>query len=80
MRKELINRGIPSEVIYLDYAGFRILDSIIRAREVFGQTSFFYISQKFYNERAVFLARINGIEAYAYNAKDVTKERLVIKL
>lgn len=73
MRKELIRRGIPSEVIYLDYAGFRTLDSVIRAREVFGQTSFVVISQKFHNERAVFLARINGIEAYGYNATDVNK-------
>jgi SanA protein len=71
MMLELIKRGIPSHVIYLDYAGFRTLDSVIRAREIFGQSAFIVISQKFHNERAVFLARKNGIEAYGYNAADV---------
>ena len=31
------------------------------------------ISQKFHNERAIFLARKYGIEAYGFNAKDVNK-------
>ncbi len=73
MKQELVRRGIPEDVIFLDYAGFRTLDSVIRAKEIFGQTSFIVISQKFHNERAVFLARVNGIDAYAYNAKDVGK-------
>ncbi len=72
MRDELMLRGIPSSAIYLDYAGFRTLDSILRAREIFGQQSFVVISQKFHNERAVFLARKMNIEAYGYNAKDVS--------
>jgi len=71
MKNELVKKGIPEEKIFLDYAGFRTLDSVIRAKEIFGQTSFIVISQKFHNERAVFIARKNGIEAYGYNAKDV---------
>ena len=73
MMNELIKRGIPKEHIYLDFAGFRTLDSVVRAKEIFGQNSFIIISQKFHNERAVYLARKNGIEAYGYNAKDVNK-------
>lgn len=72
MKKELIKRGVPDSVIYLDYAGFRTLDSVIRAREIFGQNSYVVISQKFHNERAVFIARKNGIEAFGFNAKEVT--------
>ncbi len=37
MRKALIKAGVPDDVIALDYAGFRTLDSVVRAREVFGQ-------------------------------------------
>ena len=71
MKNELVKRGIPEDKIFLDYAGFRTLDSVIRAKEIFGQNSFIVISQKFHNERAVYLARRNGIEAYGYNAKEV---------
>ncbi|HLP49330.1 MAG TPA: ElyC/SanA/YdcF family protein [Chitinophagales bacterium] len=71
MKQELIKRGIPENAIYLDYAGFRTLDSVIRAREIFGQQTFIIISQKFHNERAVHIARQNGIEAYGFNAADV---------
>ena len=68
MQKELIRRGIPREHIVLDYAGFSTLDSVIRARDVFGQDSFIVISQRFHNERAVYIASRSRIHAFAYNA------------
>lgn len=74
MRNELVSRGIPEGKIFLDFAGFRTLDSVVRAKEIFGQNSFIVISQEFHNERAVFLARKNGIDAYGFNAKDVNKK------
>ncbi len=70
-KKELIKRGIPPEKIYLDYAGFRTLDSVVRAKEIFGQESITIISQKFHNERAIFIAEKHGIKAIAFNAKAV---------
>lgn len=73
MQLTLMKYGIPKDKIILDHAGFRTLDSVVRAKEIFGQTKFIIISQKFHNERAVFLARKNGIEAYGYNANDVNK-------
>jgi SanA protein len=72
LKNELIRNGVPDSVIYLDYAGFRTFDSVIRAKEIFGQTSFISISQKFHNERTVYIARRYGIEAFGYNAEDVT--------
>ena len=48
--------GIPEHRIVLDYAGFRTLDSVIRAKEIFGQDELIIISQKFHNERAIYLA------------------------
>ena len=73
MKNELIKAGVPAERIFEDFAGFRTLDSVVRARDIFGQNSFIIISQRFHNERAVYLARKNGIEAYGYNAADVNK-------
>ncbi len=71
MKAELIERGIPENHIYTDFAGFRTLDSVVRAKEVFGLSSFIVVSQKFHNERAVYIARFKGIDAYGYDAKDV---------
>jgi SanA protein len=72
MRDDLIKLGVDSSVIYLDYAGFRTLDSIIRAKKVFGQDTFIVISQPFHNQRAIFIAKQNNINAIAFNARDVT--------
>ncbi|MCG7656920.1 SanA/YdcF family protein [Wielerella bovis] len=71
MKAALIAQGIPAERIYPDYAGIRTLDSVLRAHAIFGQQRLIIISQKFHNERAVYLAQAHGIEAYGYNATDV---------
>ncbi len=73
MKNALMQRGIPESNIHLDYAGFRTLDSVIRAKEVFGQNSFIVISQRFHNERAVYLALQNDIDAIGFNARDVDR-------
>ncbi|GGG47447.1 SanA/YdcF family protein [Epilithonimonas arachidiradicis] len=73
MKLDLIANGIPADKIYEDFAGFRTLDSVVRAKEIFGQNKVIFISQKFHNERAAFLAQKFGIEAFGYNAKDVNK-------
>lgn len=80
MKEALMGKGIPESVIYLDYAGFRTLDSIIRAKEIFGQDSFTIISQKFHNERAIYLARHYGISAIGFNAKDVRMAATNLKI
>lgn len=71
MKQALMKQGVPEKDIILDYAGFRTLDSIIRAREVFGQEKFTIISQQFHNERAVYLALANGMDVVAFNAKQI---------
>jgi SanA protein len=70
MMAGLRDRGVPAENIFLDYAGFRTLDSIVRAREIFGQDSITVISQRFHNERAVYIGRSYGIPVYGFNAND----------
>lgn len=70
-KNTLIERGIPDAKIFLDYAGFRTLDSVIRAKEIFGLEKLTIISQRFHNERAIYIAEINGIDAIGFNAKDI---------
>jgi SanA protein len=72
MRADLINDGIDSTIIFLDYAGFRTYDSMKRLKEVFGQDSVTTISQQFHNERALYIAKQENIVAVAYNATDIT--------
>ena len=71
-KDDLLKRGIPESKIILDYAGFRTLDSMVRAYKVFGQESFTVISQFFHNQRAVYLAESFGINAIGYAAKEVS--------
>ncbi|MCY3002817.1 MAG: YdcF family protein, partial [Planctomycetota bacterium] len=68
MKAALVERGVPEERIHCDYAGFRTLDSVVRAELVFGQRSFVIVSQRFHAERAVFLARSRGLEAWGFCA------------
>lgn len=70
MREDLIKAGIDSTLLYLDYAGFRTFDSMVRLKEVFGQDSVTVISQLFHNERALYIASKEGIVANGFNAKD----------
>lgn len=71
MFNDLVTLGVPEANVYLDYAGFRTYDSIVRANKVFGQSKFIVVSQRFHNERAIFIARSKGVEAIGYNAADV---------
>ena len=71
MKHALIQLGVPANRIIGDRGGLRTLDSVIRAKSVFGQDSIIIISQPFQNERAVFIAKHKGIYAIGYNAKSI---------
>lgn len=75
MKEDLIKAGVDSSRIFLDYAGFRTFDSIIRLREIFSQDSATIISQPFHNERALYIAGREGIHAVGFNARDVNREQ-----
>lgn len=68
MRDSLMAHGVPEDRIVLDFAGFRTLDSVMRAKEVFGCDTLTIVSQADHNARALYLARANGIEAVAVSA------------
>lgn len=79
MKRALVERGVPEELIVCDFAGLRTLDSVVRMKEVFGVSTMIVVSQAFHNERALAIARHEGMEAYAVNAPDVPNRRSRVK-
>ena len=71
MRAALVASGVPTDAITCDYAGFRTLDSVVRARKVFGLSQCTIISEEFHCPRALWIAQENGLDAIAFPAPDV---------
>lgn len=71
MAEDLVQLGVPRNRLVLDRDGFRTLDSVVRAGAIYGQQSFIVVSQRFHNQRAVFLARAHGFDAIGFDAPDV---------
>lgn len=63
MKRDLLKAGVPEEAIHLDYAGFRTLDSIVRAKKIFDTNEFVIVTQKFHCERALYIANHYNIKA-----------------
>lgn len=78
MRDSLVAHGVPDSVITLDYQGLRTFNSIVKAKEIYNLDSLTVISQKYHNERAIWLAEHYGIHAVAYNAPtpDIIDKRI----
>ena len=73
MRDSLVKRGVSSCDIILDGKGYRTLDSVVRAVEVYGISSFTVISQRFHNERAIYIAEHLNLGTHhivGFNAAD----------
>lgn len=76
MQKDLIEVGVPADRIQPDYAGFRTLDSVLRMDKVFGHQDYVIISQRFHNQRAIFLAHAHGQHPIAFNADNPQKQSM----
>ncbi|WP_238785682.1 SanA/YdcF family protein [Blattabacterium cuenoti] len=72
MKKELIRKGIPSHFIYEDFYGINTLQSVLRVYKIFNQKRFTIISQKFHNERAIFIGNCLGLDIIGFNAKNLS--------
>jgi SanA protein len=71
MAAGLVERGVPAEAIRRDVEGFRTRASVLRARDVFGQSRLLIVSQRFHLGRALYIAHRAGIEAWGADARDV---------
>ena len=80
MKQELVAEGVAPDDVLMDYAGFRTLDSVVRARNLYGASELTVISQEFHVERAVYLADRNGIDAIAFAAEDSIVQSARVRL
>jgi SanA protein len=74
MKKALMKLGVPDSAITLDHAGLRTLDSIVRCKEIFGQSNIIIITQPFHSYRALFISDYYHIDAVALVAKEPSQE------
>lgn len=75
MRNALVAAGVPMDAITCDYAGFRTLDSIVRAKIVFGLARCTVVSEEFHCPRALWIAQQRGLDAVAFAAPDLQSRR-----
>jgi len=72
MLNALAAAGVPTNAITCDYAGFRTLDSVVRAHSVFGLKQFTIVTEAFHCPRALWIARAHGLDAVAFAAPDLS--------
>ena len=66
--REALARGIPSDDLFTDHAGFDTWDSAQRARRVFDVRSVVVVTQRFHMARALYDARRAGLTVTGYAA------------
>lgn len=68
MKNYAIEKGIPSENIFMDHAGFSTYESIYRAQKIFEAKKVVIVTQKYHLYRALYIANQLGLEAYGVGA------------
>ncbi len=79
MKALAVTNGVPADDVLLDYAGFRTLDSCVRIRKVFGQTTVVVVSQRFHLSRARYLCAQAGVTTWTKEADDPRSTREIWK-
>ncbi len=62
MRRYLEDRGVPTEDIFMDHAGFDTYDTMYRAGAIFGVKNAVVVTQRYHLYRAVYLGLARGID------------------
>ena len=73
MKEALIKQGVSANHIVCDFAGFRTLDSIVRAKRVFGLDRCTIIGDDFHLPRELYIASEEGIQAVGYQARPLSR-------
>ena len=71
MKNFAIRKGVPSEDIFMDHAGFSSYDSMYRAKEIFLAKRIVVVTQDYHLYRSLYIADRLGICAYGVPAKHV---------
>lgn len=62
MWRDLYRRGVPSQQMTMDFAGFSTYDTLARARDVFQLEEALLVTQSWHLPRAIFIGRALGID------------------
>lgn len=68
MKDYAVEKGVPSEDIFMDHSGFSTYESIYRADAVFGVESCIIVTQKYHLFRALYAAEQFGLRAVGVSA------------
>lgn len=68
MKAYALARGVPSEDVFMDHAGFSTYESLYRARDVFQAKKILIVTQDYHLHRALYIAKALGLEAYGVPA------------
>lgn len=64
MKNYAIEKGIPSEDIFMDHAGFSTYETMYRAKEIFKAKKVVIVTQNYHMYRALYDAKKLGLDAY----------------
>lgn len=68
MKNYAIERGVPSEDIFMDHAGFSTYESIYRAKEIFQVKSLIIVTQEYHLYRALYLASAMDLTCFGVSS------------
>ncbi len=63
MKKYAMEKGVPSEDIFMDHAGFSTYESMYRARDIFKARNVIVVTQKYHLFRSLYIAKSLGLHA-----------------
>lgn len=75
MKAYLMDKGVPEDDIFLDYAGFDTYDSMYRASSVFNVKEAIVVTQEFHLPRALYIANKLDLTYYGFVGDKRTYQR-----
>lgn len=72
MKQFAIDKGVPSEDIFMDHAGFSTYETMYRAKEIFDADKIIVVTQQYHLHRALYIADKLGMEAYGVSSDYAT--------
>ncbi len=77
MKEYLIGKGIPSDRIFMDHAGFSTYDSMVRAKKIFGAERLLVVTQRYHSYRALMIGELWGMSCRAVAAPILSSDSTV---
>lgn len=75
MKAYAIEKGMASEDVFMDHAGFSTYESMYRARDVFAAKKIVIVTQRYHLYRAIYNAKALGLDVVGVEAEDLARGR-----